>query len=246
MKGTPTQCYCFIVYSTGNPTNYWPLEDHTNMINLRGDLWGTFNGTVGTTRGARLGAVYTSGRDAVINLGEVRDVCFTDPLSCVSGFTVSLWLKQRPISVAQEFVSIGDKNKEEEATFSLFQQDGRMEKHLAVRVSASSRRCVYAFSVPQSLWSHYVFVWNTTQLLIFRNSHMVNEFLNKDELCTEETENSTKLPVVILKGDAVFDDFKIWNRTLQPNEVEEMYSCVKGNTTPVTLRPNKTLFSFPK
>lgn len=215
------------------------------MINLKGDLWGTFNGTVGTTRGARLGAVYTSGRDAVINLGEVRDVCFTDPLSCVSGFTVSLWLKQRTISVAQEFVSIGDKNKEEEATFSLFQQDGRLEKHFAVRVSASSRRCVYAFSVPQSLWSHYAFVWNTTQLLIFRNSHMVNEFLNSNGSCTKETQKPTKLPVVILKGDAVFDDLKIWNRTLQQNEVAEMYSCVKGNNiTPVTLRPNKTFFSL--
>ena len=203
------------------------------MINLRGDLWGTFIGTVGTTRGARLGAVYTRGRDAAINLAVVRDVCFTDPLSCVNGFTVSLWLKKTSISVAQEFVSIGDESKEEGATFSLFQQDGNLEEHLAVRVSASSRRCVYAFAVPRSLWSLYAFVWNTSQLLIFRNSRMVNEFLNRDGFCKEETQKPTKLPVVILKGDAVFDDLKIWNRTLQPKEMEEMYSCVRGN------KPNK-------
>ena len=76
------------------------------MINEGGDYWGTFNGTVGTQRGPRLRAVYTRG-DAVINLGEVRDACFTDPTSCVGGFTVSLWLRHWTVGVKQDFVLIG-------------------------------------------------------------------------------------------------------------------------------------------
>lgn len=223
-----------ICYSTGNPRFYWPLDNHFNLVNLGGDLWGTFTGNVSTTHGARLGAVYT-GSGSVINLGEVMDSCFTHPLSCDSGFTVSLWLKHRTtylsdVTVAQEFVTIGNTNIFS-FIFSLFQFGQRTEEHLAVRVAASSRRCVYIFSVPRSLMSHFSFVWNTTDLQIFRNGLKVNEFLNEGELCAEETQINVQLPVVTLSGEAVFDDLKIWNRKLQPNEIDEMYSCVRGNST---------------
>ena len=222
-----------ICYFTGTPTSYWPLDNHTNMVNLGGGHWGTFNGTVDTVRGARLEAVNT-GSDAVINLGEVTDICFTDPLSCDSGFTVSLWLKHRTTylsnaTIKQEFITIGNSNSQE-VTFNLFQQEGRTDEHLAVNVSASSRSCFYVFSVPRSLWSHYAFVWNTTHVNVFRNGQIVNKFLNKERFCAEETQDPIQLPLVNLKGAAVFDDLKIWNRTLQPNQIEEMYSCVRGKT----------------
>lgn len=204
------------------------------MINLKGDTWGTFEGTVNTVRGPRLGAVYAR-KDSVINLGEVRDICFTDPLSCDSGFTISLWLKHRTTyindaTVEQEFLRIGEQDNPE-VTFSLFQQEGRTEEHLAIRVSASSRNCLYVFSVPRSLWSHFAFVWKTTHLQIFRNGLMLNEFLNKEGLCAEETQNPVQLPVLTLKGEALYDDLKIWDAMLHPNEIDEMYSCVRGKTT---------------
>lgn len=200
------------------------------MINEGGDYWGTFNGTVVTQRGPRLTAVYTRG-EAVINLGEVRVACFTDPMSCVGGFTVSLWLRHWTVGVKQDFVLIGDENKRE-ITFNVFQQDGITEEHLAVRVSASSRSCVYAFPVPQTIWSHYTFVWDKASLEIFRNGHKVVKFLNQEEFCTHSVSQApVTLPVVILEGNAVFDDMKIWARTLQSNEVGEMYTCVRGKQT---------------
>jgi len=60
---------------------------------------------------------------------------------------------------------------------------------------------------------------------------MLNEFLNKKGHCAEETQNPVQLPVLTLKGEALYDDFKIWDAMLHPNEIDEMYSCVRGNTT---------------
>lgn len=194
-------------------------------------MWGKIIGDVGTTQGARLGAVYT--RDgAVIKLGEVNDICFTEPLFCISGFTVSLWLKHRTIytdnlTVRQVFVAIGDYGNGD-YSFSVYQKSHRTEEHLAVRVSASSKRCVYIFPVPRSVWSLFAFVWNTTDLNIYRNGLMVKEFML--DSCTDESQRAFQHPAVILKGDAMFDDLQIWNRALTPNEIGEMFTCIRGNS----------------
>lgn len=220
---------CFFCYSPGNPTSYWPLDNHTNMLNLNGDHWGTFNGTVYTVHGARLGAVYAA-TDGVINLGEITDTCFTHPLSCGSGFTVSLWLKhwtvyRNKLTVRQDFITIGN-NIHRVFTFNLFEQEGRGDEHLAVRVLASSRNCTTIFPAPRSLWSHFVFVWRTTHLEIFRNGRRIRELTVNN--CTEQTQHPSQRTDVSLKGEAVFDDLKVWDRKLGPHEIEEMYSCVRG------------------
>ena len=220
---------CFFCYSPGNPTSYWPLDNHTNMLNLNGDHWGTFDGTVYTVHGARLGAVYAA-TDGVINLGEITDTCFTDPLSCGSGFTVSLWLKhwtvyRNKLTVRQDFITIGN-NIHRVVTFNLFQQEGRGDEHLAVRVLASSRNCTNVFPAPRSLWSHFVFVWRTTHLEIFRNGRRIRELTVNN--CTEQLQLPSHRAVVTLKGEAFFDDLKILDRKLGPHEIEEMYSCVRG------------------
>ena len=116
------------------------------MVNLRGDMWGTFAGAVGTTQGARLGAVYTSGDAAVIELGELNSICFTEPTFCSSGFTVSLWLKRKTLyfnKVTQKQVILTIDGR---VTFKLYQKFGRTEEHLAVRISVLSRyERIYAF-----------------------------------------------------------------------------------------------------
>ena len=201
------------------------------MLNLNGDHWGTFDGTVYTVHGARLGAVYAA-TDGVINLGEITDTCFTDPLSCGSGFTVSLWLKhwtvyRNKLTVRQDFITLGN-NIHRVFTFNLFQQEGRDDEHLAVRVLASSRNCTNVFPAPRSLWSHFVFVWRTTHLEIFRNGRKIRELTVNN--CTEQTQHPSKRTDVSLKGEAVFDDLKVWDRKLGLREIEEMYSCVRGKT----------------
>lgn len=206
------------------------------MVNLRGDMWGTFVGAVGTTQGARLGAVYTSGDAVVIELGEVNGICFTEPMSCSSGFTVSLWLKRKTlyfneVTQRQVILSIGD-NINGRFTFKLFQKFGQTEEHLAVQILALSRKCVRIFSVPRNLWSQFVFVWNTTDVNVFRNGMKVDEYLDGGFCTNEPDEGALQLePVVTLKGDAVFDDLQIWNRALTPNDISEMYTCIRGNTT---------------
>lgn len=206
------------------------------MVNLRGDMWGTFVGAVGTTQGARLGAVYTSGDAAVIELGEVNGICFTEPMSCSSGFTVSLWLKRKTlyfneVTQRQVILSIGD-NINGRFTFKLFQKFGQTEEHLAVQILALSRKCVRIFSVPRNLWSQFVFVWNTTDVNVFRNGMKVDEYLDGGFCTNEPDEGALQLePVVTLKGDAVFNDLQIWNRALTPNEISEMFTCIRGNTT---------------
>lgn len=200
------------------------------MVNLRGDVWGTFVGDVGTTHGARLGAVYTGGDRAVVNLGEVNDICFTEPLSCNNGFTVSLWLRHRTIyssdtTTRQGFIAIGD-SQHDNYTFKVYQKVNRAEEHLAVSVSASSRTCTSTFPVPRSVWSLYAFVWNTSDLNVYRNGLKVDKFLRK--YCTDEIQGASKHPTVTLKDYAVFDDFQIWNRVLSPNEIDELFTCTKG------------------
>ena len=206
------------------------------MVNLRGDMWGTFVGAVGTTQGARLGAVYTSGDSAVIELGEVNGICFNEPMSCSSGFTVSLWLKRKTlyfnqVTQRQVILSIAG-NTTGRFTFRLVQKFGQTEEHLAVCVLASAKKCVRIFPVPRNLWSQFVFVWNTTDVNIFRNGVKVDRYLDGG-YCKSETEKgaSQSEPVVTLKGDAEFDDLQIWNRALTPNEISEIFTCVRGNTT---------------
>ena len=190
-------------------------------------MWGTFVGDVGTTHGARLGAVYTGGDGAVIKLGEVNDICFTEPLSCHNGFTVSLWLKiyASDFTSRQGFVSIGDSQYDND-TFKIYQKVNKAEGHLAVKVSASSKKCVSVFPVPRSVWSLYTFVWNTTDLNVYRNGFKVDEFLRKD--CTHEIQGAFRHPTVTLKDDAAFDELQIWNRSLSPNEIDELFTCIKG------------------
>lgn len=205
------------------------------MVNLRGDMWGTFVGAVGTLRGPRLGAVYTSGDTAVIELGEVNGICFTEPMSCRSGFTVSLWLKHKTlysnkVTEKQEILFIGD-------NFKLLQKSGKTEEHLAVRVLASSRKCIRIFSVPRNMWSQFVFVWNAIDVNIFRNGVKVDKFLNGG-FCTNQTDEKVfqSEPVVTLRGDAEFDDLQIWNRALAPSEISEMFTCIRGNITGTPLK----------
>lgn len=225
--------YVFFSHSSGNPTSYWPLDNHTNMLNLNGDYWGTFDGTVYSVQGARLGAIYAA-TDGVINLGEITDTCFTHPLSCDSGFTVSLWLKhwtnyRNKVTVRQDFITIGDIiDRVDVFIFNLFQQEGRGDELLAVRVSASSRNCINVFPAPRSLWSHFVFVWRTTHLEIFRNGRRIRELTVNN--CTEQLQLPSHHAAVTLKGEAFFDDLKIWSRILDPHEIDEMYSCVRGKT----------------
>ncbi|KAJ7389038.1 hypothetical protein OS493_034173 [Desmophyllum pertusum] len=214
----------FVTAATGLLIGHW--TGHLNMVNLNGDLWGTFYGAVGTTQGARLGAVYTGGDGAVITLGKVNDICFNEPSSCDSGFTVSLWFKHRTtysndVTVRQIFVTIGDKAR---FPFKLFQTGRRTDEHLAVKVSASSKQCFYIFPVPRSLWSLFVFVWNTTDLNIFRNGLKVERLKG---FCKDEKQKAIEQPVVTLNGDAMFDDLKIWNRTLEPNEINDMFTCLR-------------------
>lgn len=203
------------------------------MVNLRGDMWGIFAGAVGTTQGARLGAVYTSGDAAVIELGEFNSICFTEPMSCSGGFTVSLWLKHKTlysdeVTQRQEILIINGR-----LTFKLYQKFGRSEEHLAVSISALSRKCVRIFSVPRNLWSQFVFVWDTTDVNVFRSGVKVVEFLEGGYCTNEPDEGAVQLePVVSLRGDAEFDDLQIWNRALTPNEIGEMFTCIRGNTTP--------------
>lgn len=211
------------------------------MVNLRGDMWGTFVGAVGTLRGPRLGAVFTSGGAASLKLGEVSGICFTDPMSCRSGFTVSLWLKRKTlysnkVTQRQVILSIGDKFNGL-FTFKLLQKSGKMEEHLAVWVLASSRKCVRIFSVPRNMWSQFVFVWNATDVNIFRNGVKVDKYLNGG-YCTNQTDEEVfqSEPVVTLRGDAEFDDLKIWNRALAPSEISEMFACIRGNTTGTILK----------
>ena len=196
-------------------------------------MWGTFTGAVGTTQGARLGAVYTSGDEAVIELGEVNSICFTEPASCSSGFTISLWLKRKTLyvdKVTQRQVILIIKGR---LTFKLYQKSGQTEEHLAVWISALSRKCVRIFSVPRNLWSQFVFVWNTTDVNVFRSGVKVVEFLDGGSCTNEPDEGAFQLaPVVSLKGDAEFDDLQIWNRPLTPNDIGEMFSCIRGNKTP--------------
>ena len=217
-------------YETGHSTSYWPLDNHLNLVNLRRDMWGKFVGDVGTTHGPRLGAVYTHGDVAVIKLGEVDDVCFTEPMSCNNGFTVSLWLKQRRahyIKPEQLLVAIGD-YKNGSYTLKVFIKSKRPEEHLGVRVSASSRKCVKIFLVPRSVWSLFTFVWNTTDVNVYRNGLKVNEFLV--EYCVDEqSQGALQHPTITLKGDAMFDDLQIWSRALSANEIGEMFACVRGN-----------------
>ena len=199
------------------------------MLNLGGDEWGTFDGAVGTTNGARLGAVYTGGAGALIKLGEINDSCFTKPSSCDTGFTVSLWLRHRTtyfnqLTKQQTFVTIGDN---ENVVFKIFQFAEETEEHLAVEVSASSRYCLYIFPVPKFLWSLFAFVWNTTDLNVFRNGAKVDRFF--DAFCEVKNEKITQKPVVTLTGGAMFDDLKIWNRTLEEKEINGMFSCLRGN-----------------
>ena len=221
--------------AVGNSSSYWPLDNHLNMVNLRGDMWGTFVGAVGTTQGARLGAVYTSGDEAVVKLGDVNGICFTEPKSCSSGFTVSLWLKCKmlyfnEVSQGQVILTIGDRINGP-VTFRLHHKFGETEEHLAVRILASSRRCVRIFSVPRNLWSQFVFVWNTIDVYIFRNGVKVEKYLDGGFCADEPGEGEFYLePVVTLKGDALFDDLQIWNRLLTPSEISEMFTCVRGNT----------------
>lgn len=197
-------------------------------------MWGTFVGAVRTTQGARLGAVDTRGDAAVIKLGEVDGICFTEPMSCSSGFTVSLWLRRRTlysneVTERQVILSIGANGR---LTFKLLQKAGQREEHLAVWVLASSRKCVRVFSVPRNLWSLFVFVWNTTDVNIFRNGVKVDEFLDVGYCVNETDEGTFQLePVVTLKGDGEFDDLQIWNRALAPNEIGEMFTCIRGNRT---------------
>ncbi len=195
-------------------------------------MWGKIVGDVGTTQGARLGAVYTRGDGAVIKLCEVSDICFTEPLFCSSGFTVSLWLKHRTVytdnhTIRQLFVGIGDYGNGD-YSFSVFQKNHRTEEHLAVKVSASSRTCTSIFPVPRSVWSLFTFVWNATDLNVYRNGLKVKEFLSK--YCIDEIPRTFQHPTVILKGDAMFDDLQIWNRALTPNEIGEMFTCIRGNS----------------
>lgn len=206
------------------------------MVNLRGDVWGTFVGAVGTLRGPRLGAVYTSGDAAVIELGEVNGICFTDPMSCRSGFTVSLWLKHKTlysnkVTQRQVILSIEDRFNDL-VTFKLLQKSGKTEEHLAVRVLASSRKCVRIFSVPRNMWSQFIFVWNATDVNIFKNGVKVDKYLDGG-YCTNQTveEVFQSEQVVTLRGDAEFDDLQIWNRALAPSEISEMFTCIRGNTT---------------
>ena len=232
-----TVMYVFFYRSSGNPTSYWPLDNYTNMLNLNGDHWGTYDGTVYTVRGARLGAIYAA-TDGVINLGEITDTCFTHPLSCDSGFTVSLWLKhwtnyRKKVTVRQDFITVGDIiDRVDVFTFNLFQQEGRGDEHLAVRVSASSINCINVFPAPRSLWSHFVFVWRTTHLEIFRNGRKIRDLTVNH--CTKQLQLPSHRAVVTLKGEAFFDDLKIWSRELDPHEIDEMYTCVRGKTSQST------------
>ena len=206
------------------------------MVNLRGDMWGTFVGAVGTTKGARLGAVYTTGDAAVIELGEVNGICSTEPMSCSSGFTVSLWLKRKTfhfneVTPRQTLLIIRD-NINGRVTFRLYQKSGQTEEHLAVRILASSRKCDRIFSVPRNLWSQFVFVWNTTDVNVFRGGVKVEKFLDGGFCTNEPDEGAFQFePVVTLTGDAEYDDLQIWNRALTPNEISGMFTCVRGNAT---------------
>lgn len=202
-----------------------------NMVNLGGDEWGTFEGAVSTTQGARLGAVHTGGEGAVITLGEINDKCFTEPSSCKNSnnFSVTLWFRHRTTylnhnnTVQQTFLSIGDN---ENIVFKIFRLAEQTEEHLAVEVAVSSRNCCYVFPVPKFLWSQFAFVWNTTDLNIYRDNVEVENFFVTD--CFAITDFSPQRAVVILQGDATFDDLRIWSRTLEAKEIEEMFTCVRG------------------
>ena len=69
-------------------------------------------------------------------------------------------------------------------------------------------------------------MWNTTDLNIYRDNVEVENFFVTD--CFAITDFSPQRAVVILQGDATFDDLRIWSRTLEVKEIEEMFTCVRG------------------
>ena len=208
-------------------SHFWPLDSVEDIKDLATPGWGQIKGGVYKVNG-----IMTDGIDGEIHLNHEGNTCATKSayFTCEdAGFSVSMFLKRWNQLDGQRqtiFKSLGK--------FAVYQEANT--KSLIIRVQRPTKYCLKEILVPEKIWSHLVFTYNSLSpqtLTVYRDGQRIDEFI-KDEGCNNEASPEFSSPSVLLSaGDGVFAKaayfhVAIWKQVLPEERIAQIYSATKS------------------
>ncbi|CAH3119189.1 unnamed protein product, partial [Porites lobata] len=195
---------------------------------------------------------------AVSTNGELRTIflfndtgCISDPELCVQGLTVSFWLKHSNKEAGQTFLFTGATETADSRGLRVFQYNSSLD-HVAIELRQKTRTCLWIYSAPENIWSHFVLSFDASiiigtcsSLSFFFNGErqeplyydvesLVHAFVSPT---AQVGDSSNGLPI------ASFDDLVIWYETFGDAVITQVYDCYKATFSTVTVRVEREIFT---
>lgn len=187
--------------------------------------------------GVKDNAVFTNGEPNATFLFNDTG-CISDPKLCTLGITLSLWLKHTNREAGQTFLSAGGnemKDVNQSRGLRIFQLNGSFD-HIAVEMRNELESCLWGFTAPQNIWSHFVIAFDS----ISSGSCGVLKFFFNGELQSPlfsdlRIQNQTEVSPMVQIGDsasgsptAAFDDLIIWYETFADADISQAFNYYKS------------------
>ncbi|XP_073231074.1 uncharacterized protein [Porites lutea] len=195
---------------------------------------------------------------AVSTNGELRTIflfndtgCISDPELCVQGLTVSFWLKHSNKEAGQTFLFTGATEKADSRGLRVFQYNSSLD-HVAVELRQKTQTCLWIYSAPENIWSHFVLSFDASitigtcsslsfffngerqELLYYDVESLVHAFVSPT---AQVGDSSNGLPI------ASFDDLVIWYETFGDAVITQVYDCYKATFSTVKIKVEREIFT---
>ncbi|KAL9958730.1 hypothetical protein ACROYT_G035784 [Oculina patagonica] len=223
---------------------YFPMDNPAHVHTSRDNVLRWSSGFTGKTVGVKDNAVFTKGDPNAVFLFNDTG-CISDPKLCKLGITLMFWLKHTNKEAGQTFLSTGGngiKEVNKSRGLRVFQLNNSFD-HVAVEMRNEFESCLWVFTAPQSIWSHFVIAFDSISsgscgiLKFFFNGKLQSPLFSD-----VKTQNQTEVSPVVQIGDsasgspmAAFDDLIIWYETLADADISKAFEYYKATQFTVNL-----------
>lgn len=214
---------------------YWGVQVNKRIKDCKTGLEGLIFNDCVTAQGVVNQSLETDGRGAWVNLGNFVNTCMSEPSLCPYGITVSLWIKYAILDNNGLQYFMGTSGTKEGLRGFLIYQDFLYDRedHLAVKVENGTMLWKRSFAVPRHSWTLVTFTWDEQGgLEIYANGTNVGGDL-KGKTTKPENVYFTSLTLgrpnnEMIFSKAAFDEIAMWERKLDPMEIEAIYKRIVG------------------
>lgn len=252
-------CSSFAQVPNYVPTNglvgYWPFNGNANDESGNGNNGTTMNGAnFGADRNGQLNCSAELTTDVTVptpaNVGQYILIPHNTNMS-VTNFSISVWIN--PLVKNACIITKRNASDASSASFELTHED-EFQGQKGLSCSFSDNTCGlggYAWSnqgiVPDSLWSHLVYVYTNSVVNQYLNGNLIYSF-NSGMNSTACNNNTATLRIGGLhwNNDADWfkgkiDDIGIWNRALTQCEIQDLYHAQLNSAVGISAGPDQTV-----